>query len=275
MTESGASPVLRVGRIAALNMYPLYHHLELAGGPEFAFTDGVPTILNRAVIGGQLDVSAMSSIEFARHSAELELLPVASISAAGAVDSILVFSRVPFTEIGSVALTPHSATSVALLRVLLGPDPEFQPLSSTPRAALDHHDAVLLIGDEALEGGRAPFAPYATDLGERWQARTGLPMVFAVWAARADLAPPQRAILGELRRLLTDAQEHYARDPDAVVRAAAVRFPFPEDFIAAYFRRLGYGFGATERRGLNEFLRLAREAGQLAQVPELLAAHAG
>jgi chorismate dehydratase len=97
-------------------------------------------------------------------------------------------------------------------------------------------------------------------------------MVFAVWAARADLAEPQREILGDLRQLLTDAQEQYAYDPDVVVRAAAARFPFPEDFIAAYFRRLGYGFGATEREGLNEFLRLAREAGELARVPELLAA---
>jgi chorismate dehydratase len=272
MSSTHPSPVLRVGRIAALNMYPLYHHLELAGGPEFAFTDGVPTTLNRAVTNGRLDVSAMSSIEFARHSAELELVPVACISAAGAVDSILVFSRVPFAEIRSVAVTPHSATSVVLLRVLLGPDPEFRPLVSEPQLALEHCDAVLLIGDEALEGGRAPFASYATDLGERWRARTGLPMVFAVWAARADLAEPQREILGDLRQLLTDAQEQYAYDPDVVVRAAAARFPFPEDFIAAYFRRLGYGFGATEREGLNEFLRLAREAGELARVPELLAA---
>ncbi len=131
---------------------------------------------------------------------------------------------------------------------------------------------MLLIADEALSGGRDPFAEFVFDLGELWRRRTGLPMVFAVWAARADLAPAQHAILGELRQLLTDAQECYARDPEAVVRAAAVRFPFPEDFIAAYFRRLGYGFGAEERAGLNEFLRLAREAGQLAHVPELLAA---
>jgi predicted solute-binding protein len=57
-----------------------------------------------------------------------------------------------------------------------------------------------------------------------------------------------------------------------VVRAAAARFPFPPEFIATYFRRLGYGFGADERAGLSEFLRLAREAGQLVHLPELLAA---
>lgn len=270
---TGASaPVLRVGRISALNMYPVYHHLELVGGPQFAFTDGLPTTLNRALTNGDLDVSAMSSIAYARHAADLELVPVACISADGAVDSILVFSTTPPDEIRSVAVTPHSATSVALLRVLLGPEPVFRVLGTSPQEALEANDAVLLIADEALAGGRAPFAPHVVDLGALWRARTGLPMVFAVWAARSDLAPAQRTILNELRQLLTDAQEYYARDPDSVVRAAALRFPFPEDFIAAYFRRLGYGFGAAERAGLNEFLRLAREAGQLEQVPELLAA---
>lgn len=272
MSGDGAAAVLRVGRISALNMYPLYHHLELAGGPEFAFTDGLPTTLNRAVFNGDLDVSAMSSIAFARRADELELLPVACISAAGAVDSILVFSTVPFAEIRSVAVTPHSATSVALLRVLLGPDPEFQELETAPSAALEEVDAVLLIADEALRGGREPFAPYITDLGELWRARTGLPMVFAVWAACRDLSPAKHRLLIQLRQLLTDAQESYAQDPDAVVRAAARRFAFPEEFISAYFRRLGYGFGTAERQGLGAFLRLAREAGELSRVPELQAA---
>lgn len=265
-------PTLRVGRISALNMYPLYHHLERAGGPQFNFTDGLPTTLNRAVTRGELDVSAMSSIAFARHADDLELVPVACISADGAVDSILVFSTTPLEEIRSVAVTPHSATSVALLRVLLGPEPTFRVLSSAPRDALAAHDAVLLIADEALAGGREPFAPYVFDLGALWRARTGLPMVFAVWVARADLALPQREVLSQLQTLLIEAQELFARDPEPVVRAAAARFPFPEDFIAAYFRRLGYGFGAAERAGLGEFLRLAREAGQLEQIPELLAA---
>lgn len=263
---------LRVGRISALNMYPLYHHLEAAGGPEFDFTDGVPTQLNRAVLEGRLDVSAMSSIAFARNAATLRLLPVASVTAAGAVDSIQLFSRVPFDRVRSVAVTGHSATSVALLRILLGPGPSFEPLEGDPEAALDRVDGVLLIADEALHGLRAPFAPHHTDLGERWRAKTGLPMVFAVWAARTDIPQARAASLGRLADLLTEAQRRYAADPAAVVAAAAERFPFPSAFIAAYFRRLRYGFGDAERRGLERFLTLAREAGQLAELPVLAAA---
>lgn len=261
---------LRVGRIAALNMYPLYHHLETAAA-AFDFTDGVPTTLNRALVAGDLDVSAVSSIEFARNADVLRLVPVASISAAGAVDSIQLFSRVPFDAVRSVAVTPHSATSVALLRVLLGPEPRFSLLDRPPGRALAEHDGVLLIGDEALEGRRATIAPYSTDLGERWTGMTGLPMVFAVWAARRDLGPERERHLERLGALLRDAQRRYAADPAAVVAAAAERFPFPAEFIAAYLRRLSYGFGDRERAGLARFLEMARGAGELHRLPALAA----
>ena len=246
-------------------MYPIYHHLEQTRDPGLVFTDGLPAALNAAVLGGDLDVSAMSSIEYARNADQLELLPVASISAAGAVDSIQVFSRVPFGEIRSVAVTPHSATSVALLRILVGPNVRFAPLSGSPADALGRVDGVLLIADEALHGLRDELAPVHTDLGERWRALTGLPMVFAVWAARGDV--PDRAPLAHLSALLRDAQTRFSADPDTVVAAAAERFPFPADYIRGYFSRLRYGFGVDEQAGLARFLALAQEHGELAGSP--------
>jgi chorismate dehydratase len=263
------STPLRVGRIVALNMYPIYHYLEQTRDPGLAFTDGLPAALNAALLDGDLDVSAMSSIEYARNADHLELLPVASISAAGAVDSIQVFSRVPFEQIRSVAVTPHSATSVALLRILVGPEVTFTLLTVSPADALTEVDGVLLIADEALHGLRERLAPTHTDLGERWQALTGLPMVFAVWAARPDLA--SRAQLAHLTSLLGDAQTRFAGDPATVVTAAAERFPFPPDYIRGYFSRLGYGFGTDEQAGLRRFLELAHDAGELTTVPVLAA----
>jgi len=262
---------LRVGRIAALNMYPLYHHLERAADPAMTFVDGLPTALNAAVLENRLDVSAMSSIAYARHAASLRLLPVACIAAAGAVDSIQVFSRVPLARVRTVAVTPHSATSVTLLRVLLGPGVPFVPLEGTPEDALRQVDGVLLIADEALSALRRGLAPYHTDLGALWRARTGLPMVFAVWAAREDSARRAPEHLASLARLLAEAQLRYASDPEEVVVAAAGRFPFPAEEIRAYFRRLRYGFGPGERAGLARFLELARSVGELRDLPRLAA----
>ncbi|MGE3235495.1 MAG: menaquinone biosynthetic enzyme MqnA/MqnD family protein [Thermoleophilia bacterium] len=262
---------LRVGRIAALNMYPIYHGLERAADPSLQFTDGVPTTLNAAVLEGRLDVSAMSSIAYARNADRLTLVPVASITADGAVDSIQVFSRVPFEEVRSVAVTPHSATSVALLRILLPDAPPFAVLDRPPAQALEDRDGVLLIGDEALRGLREPFAPHRTDLAEAWTARTGHPMVFAVWAAGAAATDGRGGALAELARLLTDARADYLADPEAVVQAAARRFPFPAEFIRPYLRRLRYEFGPAERAGLEAFLTQAAEIGELDVVPRLAA----
>lgn len=258
---------LRVGRIVALNMYPIYHHLERLDDVRFAFTDGLPATLNAGVLGGDLDVSAMSSIEYARHADRLEILPVASISAAGAVDSIQLFSRVPFAAVRSVAVTPHSATSVALLRILLGPDVAFTTLDRPARDALEDVDGVLLIADEALTGVRDGLAPHHTDLGERWEALTGLPMVFAVWAADRTAARRHRGAVEALATELTVAQTRYAADPESVVDAAADRFPFAKEYIRSYFSRLSYAFGVRERSGLARFLELAQGAGELVAVP--------
>ena len=96
-------------------------------------------------------------------------------------------------------------------------------------------------------------------------------MVFAVWAARADAARERGDALAELSAILSDARAAYLADPEAVVAAAAARFPFPAEFIRPYFRRLRYEFGPPERVGLEAFLRLARESGELDAVPRLAA----
>jgi predicted solute-binding protein len=74
-----------------------------------------------------------------------------------------------------------------------------------------------------------------------------------------------------LGAMLRGARTGYAADPEAVVAAAAARFPFSADFIRGYFRRLRYGFGPAERAGLATFLELARESGELRVVPPLAA----
>lgn len=256
---------LRVGRISALNMYPIYHHLEAARLPGTTFTDGLPALLNAAVLAGDLDVSAMSSIAYARNADDLRLMPVGCVACEGAVDSIRLLSRVPLTAVRRLAVTPHSASSVTLLRVLLGPDVPFRVMDADedPAVAIAGGEAVLLIADEALLAHRDGIAPYSTDLGELWQERTGLPMVFAVWAVREEAARTRPDEVAALGRAIADARTAYLADPMAVAHAAAERFPFPVEYIAGYLGRLRYAFGEPERAGLARFLEMARAAGEL------------
>ena len=124
-------------------------------------------------------------------------------------------------------------------------------------------DATLLIGDAALRSAFEDPTPHF-DLGRLWLDRTGLPMVFAVGGARAGrggVARP-RARAGRLRA----PRALGARAP----RAAGERHVrLPARFLARYFEKLRYSFGPRERAGLYTFLEMARDAGELAHVPEL------
>src|SRR5207247_7681884 len=51
------------------------------------------------------------------------------------------------------------------------------------------HEAVLVIGDAALLLAARHAYPHHYDLGDEWKRWTGLPFVFAMWAARRAADP--------------------------------------------------------------------------------------
>jgi chorismate dehydratase len=156
----------------------------------------------------------------------------------------------------AVAVTPESATSVVLTKVLL-PEAEHVPLG-------EEADATLLIGDAALKSAFEDPTPHH-DLGRLWLERTGLPMVFAVWAC----AEPVYAGLGELEQALVESIRTARAEPERLAYEASDRYGYPAGFLARYFEKLRYRFGPRERAGLLTFLELARDVGELDEVPEL------
>ncbi|MGA0122018.1 MAG: menaquinone biosynthetic enzyme MqnA/MqnD family protein [Gaiellales bacterium] len=250
---------LRVGRVDYINTFPLAWSLERrlgAGAVEEVL--GVPTTLNRMLAAGELDVANVSSIAYARHADELVLLPGVCISSDGAVDSVQLVTDVPLPGVRSVSVTAQSAASVALVRILL-PEAEIRPEGEAA-------DARLMIGDEALESAMTDATPHH-DLGVLWRERTGLPMVFAVWAARRTCDP---AALAELDRALADAVADASEHAALVAEAAAARYGFPAGFLARYFEKLRYRFGQREQDGLRRYFELAEAAGIVDVAPELV-----
>src|SRR5436309_10446899 len=233
-------------------MAPVFYRLDA----EVEEIQGVPTELNRRVLAGELDIAPISSIEYARNADRLRLLPRLCVSSEGAVDSIQLVSRKPLEQVRSVAVTPESATSVVLTKVLL-PEAEHVPLG-------EEADAKLLIGDAALRSAFEDPTPHY-DLGRLWLERTGLPMVFAVWACPDP--PPQG--LPELEDALVASVRLARAEPEQLAYEASERYGYPAGFLARYFEKLRYSFGPRERAGLLTFLELARDVGELDQVPEL------
>jgi chorismate dehydratase len=192
---------------------------------EVEEVQGVPTDLNDRLLAGELDVAPISSIEYARNADRLRLLPRLCVGSEGAVDSIQLVSRKP-----------------------LGQDA----------------DAKLLIGDAALKSAFEDPTPHY-DLGRLWLERTGLPMVFAVWACPEPLSGG----LAELEDALVASVRLARAEPEQLAHEASERYGYPAGFLARYFEKLRYRFGPRERAGLMTFLELARDAGELDEVPEL------
>jgi chorismate dehydratase len=225
--------------------------------PEaFEQVAGVPTELNRKLMDGEIDVAPISSIEYARNADQLRLLPQLCVSTEGAVDSIQLITKKPLEQVRSVAVTPESATSVVLTRVLLG-DVELVSLEQPA-------DARMLIGDAALRSAFEDPTPHH-DLGRLWQERTGLPMVYAVWACRDGLADG----LEELERAHLRSLAIARAEPESLARRASADYGWPAGFLARYFEKLRFHFGPRERQGLHRFFELAHLAGELDEVPEL------
>jgi chorismate dehydratase len=250
--------VIRLGRIAYVNMAPVFYRVD-AAYEELA---GVPTALNESLLAGECDLAPISSIEYARHADRLRILPRLCVSSQGAVESIQLVSKAPLERVRSIAVTPESATSVVLTRVLL-PEAEHVPLDEATDA-----DAKLLIGDAALRSAFEDPTPHY-DLGRLWLERTGLPMVFAVWACPEP--PPDG--LADLEKALVASVRLARAEPEQLAYEASERYGYPAGFLARYFEKLRYSFGPRERAGLLTFLELARDAGELDRVPELRFVH--
>ena len=274
VSPAGSVPV-RVGRIEFVNCFPLYHHFagELAArGASANIVEGYPAALNDMLADGAIDVTLSSSIAFARNAGEQVLLPQVSISSFGAVDSIQLFARTPLAQIRRVALTEKSATSICLLKVLCrewGIEPEFAPRRGPLSEVLEDFDALLLIGDEALHLLRVEAYPHHFDLGAEWKSVTGLPMVYAVCAARRDFVQARPEAAAAVGAALLASRDACAAAPQATAAAAAQVYDFSQAYLMDYFDKLKFGFTPEYRAGLGEFYRRAAAIGELDGVPDL------
>ncbi len=245
----------RAGWIHYTNVAPILDSLVLP--PGVSAVTGVPTQMNAALLCGEVDIANISAVEFIRNAAELSALPDFSVSVLGPVYSVNLFHRVPWAELTRVALTAQSATSVALLEVLLresGVRPVLERAEGSAQELLAAgYDGVLRIGDSALREWYAVAGPLTeatsmtalphqgggvtvTDLAQQWFDLTGHPFVFAVWAYRKDRPPPARTHSGDARlkagRHRPPGRRRRAPRPQAGVAAAGhsalpVELPLP------------------------------------------------
>ena len=256
---------LRIGRIPYINCYPVYGAIDRGLiRIDAELVDGVPTALNARMAAGDLDVSVVSAVEYARDSRRYLLLPDLAISCDGPVRSVMLFSKKPATELSGrrVLVSRSSMTSVALLELLFESvwhaRPNFIPtdaeISDVARFEGEDHDARLVIGDAALllSSGASPRYPHAYDLGEVWKEWTGLPFVFAVWVAQRNVVVNDALAV---HAGLINSRDWGIANVPTLARQAASATGVPITACKEYLAGLDYGLSYPHLAGLTEFYR--------------------
>lgn len=246
---------MRVGAVQYLNTKPLVHGLSGAGQ---SVVYDLPSRLADSLAAGSLDVALIPVIEVFRGG--WRVISDACIGCRGPVMSVKLFFRTTPQRVARVALDEGSRTSAALTQVLLferfGIRPEIEPLPIGAGLEATDADAVLLIGDRAIgpHGGpqseslRPGSFQLVWDLGDEWCRWTGLPFVFAVWAARKGV------VTDALEPCLTAARDRGVANLAAIAAAEAPRHGLTVPQCLSYLRdNLHYEIGDREQEAMERF----------------------
>ncbi|MCL6550145.1 MAG: menaquinone biosynthesis protein [Acidothermus cellulolyticus] len=258
-------PRPRVGHIQFLNCLPLYWGLvRSAALLDIELFRDTPDRLSDRLVDGDLDIAPISVVEYLRHSADLLLLPDLAVGADGPVISCVLASQVPLSDLDGrlVALGSTSRTTVELARMLLeeriGVQPRYLTCPPDLPAMMLEASAAVLIGDVALrttlrDGARLGLEVH--DMGAAWSEWTGLPMVFAVWAARREFALAHPGLVKDVHAAFLYSRDLSLARVTEVAESAARWEDFDVQTLVRYFLTLDFSLGPRQLAGLREFAR--------------------
>ena len=243
----------RVAAVSYLNTVPLvWGALHGAQQTEMDVNFLLPSECADAVRLNKADIGILPVIEIARQG--LDIFPGTGIACHGAVRSILLISKVPPSQIKTLACDRGSRTSVMLARVILSERYGIEPVLLPPASPvldkmLETADAALIIGDAALAINYETL-PYQTlDLGQEWFDLSGLPMVFAAWAAAPHWISPS------LTRAFIASLAAGKRHLDQIVEQESATRGFSVAVTREYLTKyIVFDLGQAEYEGMRTFL---------------------
>ncbi|UNO44029.1 menaquinone biosynthesis protein [Streptomyces sp. MST-110588] len=254
-----------MGHIQFLNCMPIYWGLARTGTLlDLDLTKDTPDKLSEQLVDGELDIAPITLVEFLRAADDLVAFPGLAVGCDGPVMSCVIVSKKPLEELdgAKVALGSTSRTSVRLAQLLLaekiGVTPEYYTCPPDLGVMMQEADAAVLIGDAALRANLhdAPrLGLQVHDLGQMWKDWTGLPFVFAVWAARRDYLEREPVIVQKVHEAFLASRDLSMEEVAKVAEQAARWENFDAEVLERYFTTLDFRFGPEQLRGVTEFAR--------------------
>ncbi|NGO79444.1 menaquinone biosynthesis protein [Streptomyces sp. YC504] len=255
----------RVGHIQFLNCLPLYWGLARTGTLlDLELTKDTPEKLSEQLVRGDLDIGPITLVEFLKNADQLVALPDIAVGCDGPVMSCVIVSQLPLDRLDGarVALGSTSRTSVRLAQLLLaehiGVRPDYYTCPPDLGVMMQEADAAVLIGDAALRANLhdAPrLGLQVHDLGAMWKEWTGLPFVFAVWAARRDYLEREPHVVRQVHEAFLASRDVSLEEVAKVAEQAARWESFDAGVLERYFTTLDFRFGPDQLAGVTEFAR--------------------
>jgi len=245
---------IRAAAVSFLNARPLT--AALAGSSRIELVLAEPSGCAALLESGEVEAALLPVAALPGH--DYEVVPGLAIGADGPVQTVILAGEQSPAIWDEVFLDTASRTSAILAQVILaekGLRPRF-----TPMAALDGLSrargtkGALVIGDRAFD----VKANHVLDLGREWNALTGLPVVFAVWAGRPGALSPE-----DVAELTRAAREGLGMRTEIAQAFARERGGDPEKYRRYLTHRLRYSMGPHELAGLETFLEKAGALGLL------------
>lgn len=267
---------LRLGHIKYINTYPIFYTiLKERGSLPFDLVSDIPTRLNTMMREGDLDVSLISSFEYAAAPGNYIIYRDFCLASTGYVNSVLLVSKKDIEDLdgAKIGLTTSSATSINLIKIIFrefyGFSNKFSQVSFKDdfNISLKTNDAILMIGDEALKFiDNGKYKVY--DIGHLWTERTGYPVVFAIIAINTRSAKKYKNELAAIFEKFKESYKIFKEHPEEIAEFTKLNSALPINFHE-YFSSLKYTFTNEFKEGLNYYFRMLEKCSLIQKAERL------
>ena len=253
-------PPVNLGRISYMNVAPVYYGIDNGLKPDWLkIVSAPPSILNNMMEKGELDISPVSSVAYAKHQDEWLLLPDLSIACFGKIMSVILVSKKPFENLtnNKVIITDRSAAAAELIKLLFSikkvkPVFETRPIQC-PDEIKKYAEAALIIGDKALKEKWHVHFDHIYDLGEMWLELTGMTFVFALWAVRKSFADKKLEVVSSIIKLFNISKKQGKKNIEHIAATASEILGIDIVICRKYYELLNYNLDPMQLKGIATF----------------------
>lgn len=229
---------------------PFLYGIEQSGliNSQLTLSKDIPSVCARKLLKNEIDIGLIP-VAVIPQLKDSYIISDYCIGANGAVNSVMLYSKVPLEKIEKIYLDYQSRTSVQLVQILAKEfwkiNPEFVSADEGFENDISGTTAAVVIGDRTFELNDK-FA-YVFDLPEEWKKMTGYPFVFACWVAN-------KKITDNFLQQFNAALKQGINNIDQSILHYNLQEKYPTN-VSQYLKKyIQYNFGIEQKNALELFL---------------------